>query len=212
MSTGLPPALRAEMSCSWRAGAASLTRAMCWGHHWRWGRCGTAGPSLLPLCHPLLQGHSSHPGAKLVLQQHIKALALLFVLLLTGAGRPDMGTYVAATAQEQDCPPSPLGNGSEGGPSAYMSCGSCWRRCPASPLLCKGRGLKSVCPLPPHKSLPVSFGGGRGPSCGQLQPDGPRMDGGHLPWVQLWCMQRGRRRRRTTKSLSRAAGDDISGC
>lgn len=40
---------------------------------------------LLPLCHPPphpLRGHNSQPGGKQVLQQHIKALALLFVLLL----------------------------------------------------------------------------------------------------------------------------------
>lgn len=191
-NTGLPPALGAGASCSWRAGAAPLTRATYWGHHWRWGRCGTAGPELLPLCHPPLQGHSSHPGAKWVQQQRIKALALLFVLLLLGR-RLDTGMCGAGAAQEWDCPPNPLGSGSEGGPSAYTSCGGCWGRCPASPLLCEGRGLISVCPLLPHKSLPRSFGGGRGPSCGQLQPGGPRMDGGHLPRVQLRWMQRDRR-------------------
>lgn len=159
------------------------------------GEIGTAGPRLLPLHHPPLQGQNSHPGAKRVLQQRVKALALLFVLLL-GRGEARLGR-VGPGVLRLDCSPSPLGNGSEGGPSAYLSCGGCWGRGPASPLLCEGRGLVcsclSVCPLSAHKSLPRSFGGDRGPSCGQLQPSGPRMDGGHLPWVQLWQMQRARR-------------------
>lgn len=126
-----------------------------------------------------LQGHSSRSGAKWVLQQCIKALALLFVLLLLG-GSPDTGMCGAGAAEEQTVRPTPWEmavrmalvdtchvDAAGGGPT--------------SPLLCEGRGLMSVCPLPPHKSLPRSFGGGRGPSCGQLQPGGPGWIGAISP-------------------------------
>lgn len=111
-------------------------------------------------------------------------LTLLFVLLLFREG-PDMGMGAARAPQEQDFVPNPLGNAREGGSRTYVSCGGHWGRNATGPLLCQGMSLMSVCPLPPHKSLPRSFGGGRGPSCGCLQPGGPRMGKDRFSWVQL---------------------------
>lgn len=76
-------------SCSWRAGTAPFTRTTCWRHHWRYGRCGTACPSLLSLCHPTFPGPQFTPwcqvGAAAAHQR------LLFVLLLlSGEGHRDV--------------------------------------------------------------------------------------------------------------------------
>lgn len=119
-----------------------------------------------------LQGHSSHSGAKWVLQQCIKALALLFVLLLLG-GSPDTGMCGAGAAEEQTVRPTPWEmavrmalvdtchvDAAGGGPT--------------SPLLCEGRGLMSV-PSHPTNPCPGVLEGAEGPpvaSCSQVAQGG----------------------------------------
>lgn len=190
VNTGLPPALDAEVSCSRGLGlplspgprAGDITGGAGDWHCWPPAPSPSSPTSPRTEFTPWCQ-----TGAAAAHQSPGPAVCAAFTRGEARLGRVGPGVL------RLDCSPSPLGNGSEGGPSAWLSCGGCWGRGPASPLPCEGRGLVSVCPLPAHKFLPRSFGGGRGPSCGQLQPSGPRMDGGHLTWVQLWQMQRARR-------------------